>query len=64
MNQISNNVSHSETGSHRDEIKRETRRPSRFRWLLDESIFQALLLVGVVFVLVDGFISIGRPPIA
>lgn len=64
MNQISNNVSHSETGSHRDETKRQTKRPNRFRWLLDESIFQGLLLAGVVFVLVDGFISIGRPPIA
>jgi hypothetical protein len=63
MNAMSNNMGNSETGSSR-ETRRETRKPSRFRWLLDESIFQGLLLAGVVFVLVDGFMSIGRPPIA
>ena len=63
MNAMSNNMGNSETGSSR-ETGRETRKPNRFRWLLDESIFQGLLLAGVVFVLVDGFMSIGRPPIA
>lgn len=63
MNAMSNDMGNSETGRGR-ETERKTRKPNRFGWLLDESIFQGLLLAGVVFVLVDGFMSIGRPPIA
>jgi len=43
---------------------RRARKPSRFGWIFDEAILQGLLVVGVVFALVSGALSVGNSPIA
>ena len=42
----------------------QTRKRSRFAWLLDESVFQAFLLVAVLVAVVDGFSSVNHIGIA
>ncbi|HEX7082288.1 MAG TPA: hypothetical protein VF329_14870 [Gammaproteobacteria bacterium] len=40
--------------------ERQGRKPSRFGWLFDEAIFQALLLVAVLVALADGVSSVNN----
>ncbi|HEU4620068.1 MAG TPA: hypothetical protein VFV10_18675 [Gammaproteobacteria bacterium] len=43
-----------------DSDARQTRKPSRFGWLLDESVFQGFLLVAVLVALIDGLSSVNH----
>lgn len=44
--------------------EQQTRKPRRFAWLLDESVFQGFLLVAVLVALVDGLSSVNYGGIA
>lgn len=44
--------------------ERHARKPGRFRWLLDESVFQGFLLVAVLVALVEAFSSVNYIGIA
>jgi hypothetical protein len=50
------------SGNRAADGEQQTRKPSRFRWLLDESVFQAFLLVAVLVALVDGLSSVNHIP--
>jgi hypothetical protein len=44
--------------------ERQARKPRRFQWLLDESVFQGFLLVAVLVALVEAFSSVNYIGIA